>query len=280
MSPPSASRRAKPRWLPRAGGAVCLSLLAHGAAAVTAGTVIKLRGSAAFATATPRIATPVSLTEIELVPAPVAPLVAPEPDDSDAALRPEIPRPATPVQRRAGGPARARAHASGPEAAAATPASEPAAPATTAPAPGDDQAPRPRFALTVGTIGNVAAVPAAPAEARGSGPSTASGASAHGAVGEAAVSEREVTVRARLVSSSPLVYPEAARRAEVEADLALEIIVDLDGQVLSARVVRPAGYGLDEEAVRAVRGYRFSPARRDGRPVRVRMPWTVQFRLR
>jgi len=45
-------------------------------------------------------------------------------------------------------------------------------------------------------------------------------------------------------------------------------------------VLRPAGYGLDEEAVRAMRAYRFSPARRDGLPVRVRMPWTVQFRLR
>jgi TonB family protein len=94
------------------------------------------------------------------------------------------------------------------------------------------------------------------------------------------VPEREVTERARLVSSGPLRYPEAARRAELEADVALELVVGPDGRVASARVVRPAGYGLDDEAVRAVRAYRFSPARLDGRPVRVRMPWTVQFRLR
>jgi TonB family protein len=95
-----------------------------------------------------------------------------------------------------------------------------------------------------------------------------------------AVSERDVNVPARLLSSSPLVYPAVARQAEIEIDFPVEIVVDADGRVAAARAVSRVGYGLDEAALRAIRQYRFSPALRAGRPVRVRMRWTVQFRLR
>jgi len=256
---------------------VCLSLLAHGAAAVTAGTIVKLRGPDTFAPAAPRVATPVSLTELELVPAPVPPVEPAE--DGGTAVEPEIPRPATPVRRRLAVSTRARAHASGPSTVAVGAAIEPASPVATPDMPVNDEAPRARFALTVGTIGNVA-VTSAPSASRPSPGAPARGEAGGPMGGDGVLPEREVSVRARLVSSGPLVYPTAARRAEVEADLALEIVVDVDGRVMAARVLQPAGYGLDEEAVRAVRAYRFSPARRDGRPVRVRMPWTVQFRLR
>ena len=95
-----------------------------------------------------------------------------------------------------------------------------------------------------------------------------------------AVGERDVNVPARLLSSSPLVYPPVARQAEIESDFPIEIVVDADGRVAAARAVSRVGYGLDEAALRAIREYRFSPALRAGRPVRVRMRWTVQFRLR
>ena len=71
-----------------------------------------------------------------------------------------------------------------------------------------------------------------------------------------------------------------ARQAEIESDFPVEIVVDSDGSVAAARAVNRVGYGLDEAALRAIREYRFSPALRAGRPVRVRMRWTVQFRLR
>lgn len=257
-----------------------LSLLAHGAAALTAGTIVHLRGWAAVAPAPARLASQVALTEIELVPAPTLPVAPAEAGDEGTVAQPEIPRPATPARRRSAGPAFTRAQASGPTATPAAPISETAGPAPAAPLEEGESAPA-RFALVVGTIGNVA-VAAAPSSGRGAKLSpTASGAAGDDVgPGEGVVPEREVTERARLVWSGPLVYPAAARRAELEADVALEIVVGLDGRVVSARVRQPAGYGLDEEAVRAVGAYRFSPARRDGRPVRVHMPWTVQFRLR
>ena len=91
--------------------------------------------------------------------------------------------------------------------------------------------------------------------------------------------ESTVDVPARLQSSVPVVYPEAARAAEIEADVLLELVVDSDGRVASARPLAAHALGLTDAAVRAVRAYRFTPARRVGRPVRVRMRWTVAFRL-
>jgi TonB family protein len=96
---------------------------------------------------------------------------------------------------------------------------------------------------------------------------------------EPAVPESLVTSRARLVSQVMPPYPSAARNLQIEADVGLEIVVDTAGVVADARVVRHAGYGMDEAALAAVRRALFVAARRDGRPVRVRMPWVVQFHL-
>ena len=95
----------------------------------------------------------------------------------------------------------------------------------------------------------------------------------------AVISEDRVSVPARLLTRAAVAYPPAARANEIEADIRVEIVVDTAGRVAVARCLRSAGYGLDEAAVSAVRAYRFSPALVDGRPVRVRMLWTVQFRL-
>ena len=77
----------------------------------------------------------------------------------------------------------------------------------------------------------------------------------------------------------PPPYPPAARTAGVEGVVVLEIVVGLSGAVESVRVVRAMGHGLDEAARRAAYEFRFAPARKEGRPVRVRTLWPVQFRL-
>lgn len=141
----------------------------------------------------------------------------------------------------------------------------------------------PRFSMRLGTIAAAAPPPAgAPAgvgPARGAGGS--GGGSGEGIAGspEAVLAESQVSSPARVVAAAPPAYPPAARAAQVEADVGLELIVDASGRVADARVVRPAGYGFSESALAAVRQYRFTPAQRAGAPVRVRMRWTVQFRL-
>ncbi len=93
------------------------------------------------------------------------------------------------------------------------------------------------------------------------------------------LSERTVDGQARLVRGLAPGYPPDARAHGVEGDVGLELVVGVSGAVESARVVHGVGHGLDESALRAVREYRFAPATKAGRAVRVRMGWSMQFRL-
>jgi len=74
-------------------------------------------------------------------------------------------------------------------------------------------------------------------------------------------------------------YPEAARVAGLEADVRLELTIDETGRVVAARVVTPAGNGFDEAAEELARRIVFAPATRAGRPIAVRYPWTLKFRI-
>jgi len=97
--------------------------------------------------------------------------------------------------------------------------------------------------------------------------------------GTAPFEAAQVAVPARLLTRAPVVYPPEARAQEIETDVRVEIVIDALGRVVAARSLAKAGYGLDDAAERAIRIYRFSPAVKEGRPVSVRMRWTVQFRL-
>jgi TonB family protein len=92
--------------------------------------------------------------------------------------------------------------------------------------------------------------------------------------------EATVSSSASLIGALSPEYPAAARAQGVEADTVLSLVVSAQGIVRDAQVMRPAGFGFDEAALRAVRSARFAPARRNGEPVAVRMRWTVSFRLR
>lgn len=74
-------------------------------------------------------------------------------------------------------------------------------------------------------------------------------------------------------------YPGAARREGVEADVGLELLVSERGDVSDVRVVSPAGQGFDEVARQLGRRMTFRPAQRGGRPIGVWIPWTWKFRL-
>lgn len=86
--------------------------------------------------------------------------------------------------------------------------------------------------------------------------------------------------------SAPLVlskaepeYSEEARKAKFQGTVVLMIIVDDKGLPQNIRVVRPLGLGLDEKAIEAVQKWRFRPAMKDGRPVKVEATVEVNFRL-
>src|SRR5687767_2182689 len=55
-------------------------------------------------------------------------------------------------------------------------------------------------------------------------------------------------------------YSPEARAAKIEGSVLLAIIVSNEGKATAIQLVRKLGHGLDEEAVRAVRQWRFKPA--------------------
>jgi protein TonB len=251
-SPLRRSDRARPPapWLRRGGGALLLSAAVHAAAV---GTI----GGAIVSTTGPRSpgSEPETL-DIDVAPVASTETNTPLPAPKTAAVTPAARR------RLAARPAPSAGNA-------------PAIPPPPLAPPAPDDARPARFVLSAGTIATNASPATGPATPK---PPTDTGASP-AAEGDA-VREGEVDVPARLLAASPLLYPPAARKAEIEVDLPLEIVVDAAGRVVSARAVTRAGYGLDEAALHGIRNYRFSPAMRAGRAVPVHMRWTVQFRLR
>jgi protein TonB len=251
------ARRAVP-WIRRGGGAVLMSAAVHAAAAATIGGVL------VFAPAAPGPTSELAPVDVTVMSLAERPLPQSAPTASPAAAHASVAAHHRLVARRAPTISQRPVFAPPPPPSATPPADEP----------------RPIFALSAGTV---ASGPALAAPTTGSSrPTTRSSTSRRDTASTdgAAVAEHDVDVPARLLAAAPLAYPPAARQSEIELDFPLEIIVDASGRVVSARALSHAGYGLDEAALQGIRGYRFSPAVRAGRPVAVRMRWIVQFRLR
>jgi TonB family protein len=75
-------------------------------------------------------------------------------------------------------------------------------------------------------------------------------------------------------------YTADAMRAKVQGVVVLECIVMPDGTVAEARVKRSLPFGLDDEAIKAARQWRFSPGLRQGEPVPVIIAIELSFSLR
>jgi TonB family protein len=74
-------------------------------------------------------------------------------------------------------------------------------------------------------------------------------------------------------------YTKKARTAKYSGTSVVQIVVNQLGDVESVQVVKPLGLGLDENAVKVIRTWKFHPAIREGVPVAVRMLVEVSFRL-
>jgi protein TonB len=198
-------------------------------------------------------ATPIEISEL----APPAPPPPPEP----VQVEPEPPPPAPePERRRAPPPAPAKAAAPAPEAPSA---------------PSFDGVPDFGFALEGGVGGGGLAVPSRAAE-----PTPAprvlkalAPAPAQRAAGECV----EAAIKPKPVSVPQPVYTDAARAANVEGRVRVELTVDESGRVVEVKVLQGLGHGLDEAALSAARSATFTPALRCGRPVRATFTIAMRF---
>ncbi|MBL8488594.1 MAG: energy transducer TonB [Rhodocyclaceae bacterium] len=82
------------------------------------------------------------------------------------------------------------------------------------------------------------------------------------------------------LENPPPAYPLAARRRGLQGTVRIEVLVARDGRVRDLKVDEGSGHPeLDEAALRAVREWRFVPARRGGDPVEASVIVPVRFQL-
>jgi TonB family protein len=85
--------------------------------------------------------------------------------------------------------------------------------------------------------------------------------------------------RPKLLSKVEPAFSEQARQARYDGTVLLKILVSAQGTVDQVSVVDPLGLGLDEEAIKAVKQWKFKPGFKDGTPVPVIDPIEVNFHL-
>jgi TonB family protein len=83
----------------------------------------------------------------------------------------------------------------------------------------------------------------------------------------------------RKLKGVPPVYPPVAESARIQGAVVVDAIIDVEGNVKGARVVRSVP-PLDQAAVDAVRQWKYTPARLNGAPMECIMSVTVTFKLR
>ena len=74
-------------------------------------------------------------------------------------------------------------------------------------------------------------------------------------------------------------FSEEARKAKFSGNVEVYLWVDEQGKPSHIQVARGVGMGLDEKAVEAVRQYRFKPAMKNGKPVKVDLYIDVNFQI-
>jgi len=81
--------------------------------------------------------------------------------------------------------------------------------------------------------------------------------------------------------SNNVIYPRIAKDAGISGTVHIEFTVTQDGSLADIQIIRGAGAGLDEEALKAVLAMpKWKPGFDNGRPVSVRFVMPVTFRLR
>lgn len=71
-----------------------------------------------------------------------------------------------------------------------------------------------------------------------------------------------------------------ARENGIEGKVFISFVIEKDGSITDVKVKRSVGGGLDEELVRVIKSMpNWSPARQNGKPVRVQFSLPVVFDL-
>jgi TonB family protein len=77
-------------------------------------------------------------------------------------------------------------------------------------------------------------------------------------------------------------YTSEAMRQMIEGEVLLDVVVKADGSVgdVTVKESLDAVYGLDQEAIKAMKQWQFKPGMKDGKAVAVRIAVMMRFTLR
>lgn len=84
-----------------------------------------------------------------------------------------------------------------------------------------------------------------------------------------------------VISTVNAEYPKEAREARIQGTVGLDAIVRKDGRVGHVTVTKSVDekYGVDEQAIKSVKQWRFKPGTKKGKPVDMRVSIQVMFSL-
>jgi len=83
----------------------------------------------------------------------------------------------------------------------------------------------------------------------------------------------------RLLYKRGPAYTEEATKARLQGGVVLDFVVGPDGTLSDFRVIQPLGLGLDENAIEAVKDWKFKPGEQDGKPVAMSATAVVNYNL-
>jgi periplasmic protein TonB len=186
------------------------------------------------------------------------------------------------------------------------PVAKPPAPRPQPPPPKEEPKPEPPPQITIPAVamasgvtelpGELSGLPTVPSQGRGSGGGAGTGTGTGigsgqgsglgegygGGTGGGAYRPGNDVSWPRLLFEKKPSYTADAMRAKVQGVVEVEALILPDGSVAEARITRSLDptFGLDREALVAVRQWKFAPATRRGQPVAVLVPIEVSFTLR
>ena len=77
-----------------------------------------------------------------------------------------------------------------------------------------------------------------------------------------------------------LVYPELARKAGIEGQVVIAVLIDEFGNIVDTKVVKSLGpSGCDEAAIAAIKAVKWEPAMQRDEPVKVAIRIPIWFKL-
>ncbi len=88
-----------------------------------------------------------------------------------------------------------------------------------------------------------------------------------------------VTEMPSILSEARIRYPEKAKEMGLEGVVVLSLLIDSEGRVREAQIVEGLTNEMDQEALRAIKDYRFNPAKIEKEKVAVRIRYAIRFVL-